>query len=366
MLKKIFLPLFFIFSYSFTYSQSNDHLEQARIDYKNGKIQAVIDNLSPHLSSVESGNKKDAYSLLILSHLYLNNQKQAGELMEDLLAFDPEYLPDEQAPPELWELFHSFRVRPFWALGLKVGANMSLPNVIKTFTLDNFETTEGKYSAGISFATALFLSKPFSEKVELFIQPSFLSANILYEGTAFNYAEITTQETQTLIQVPIAFKLNLGNRSDFTKPSKKINPFIYVGGGFNYLLSSSIKAERVDNFGDNSEFSRQVSEKSNNVSEMRNQITYMALGGIGVEYRMGKSHISLDASYQYSFNNHVRTENRYNSKSLLFDYGYLDSDLNVNRIMITVGYIYSFYKPHKLEKKKRKDNIGDKKNKKKK
>lgn len=348
---------FFIIIISFfcLTSYSQDCLEQSRIDFKDGKIQKVLADLTECFPSIQDINKIEAYRLLILSHLYSNNRSEADRLMKELLAKYPAYVPSEKDPPELWAVFHDFKVSPYLALGIKAGANFSVPTLTKTFTLDNFPSTEGRYSTNLSYALSLFISRPFSEKIEVFTQPSILNTRINYEGVAFGYATTTIVESQNLVQIPLAIKFNLGNRSDFTKVRKKLNPYVYIGGGVNFLTSSSIKAERTDNL---SETSRQVEEVELDITNLREPITYMILGGLGLEYRIGKNHVSLDLNYQYALNNQVNIENRYTDKVLLFDYGYLDSDVNINRFLVSIGYTYSLYKPkserYKLQKQEEK------------
>jgi hypothetical protein len=64
------------------------------------------------------------------------------------------------------------------------------------------------------------------------------------------------------------------------------------------------------------------------------------MGGIGSTYSFRKLNLALDCTYYRSFANITNTDNRYKNENLFYDYYYIDDDLKLDNLTITLSLIY--------------------------
>jgi hypothetical protein len=72
--------------------------------------------------------------------------------------------------------------------------------------------------------------------------------------------------------------------------------------------------------------------------------------GLGAKFRIERHFIFVDLRYNRFLLNSVNRQNRYYSNELIYRYGYVDSDVRIDNLMLTVGFSYGFYKPRKKRK----------------
>ena len=78
---------------------------------------------------------------------------------------------------------------------------------------------------------------------------------------------------------------------------------------------------------------------------MRNKNRQGIILGAGVSYKMKNFLISADAGYRVDVGKHItNSDKRLKNNDLLFKYYYIDNDININRIDITlcVSYIFKY------------------------
>ncbi|MTI38016.1 hypothetical protein E1140_00790 [Fulvivirga lutimaris] len=83
---------------------------------------------------------------------------------------------------------------------------------------------------------------------------------------------------------------------------------------------------------------------------MRNSFNKNIIGGIGLNYRIGYSYVFIDARYSFGMNNIVKSEQQYSSRSLLYNYAFVDDFKRINTVSLSFGYIKPLYKPRKIQK----------------
>lgn len=328
-----------------TPSSCSQSLKEAQKAYEKGNIELIKTKIENCVSSTEYSKieQMQAYRLMILSFLYLDDQANAEKWMNDLLTFEPDYKPNKLLDPiEYIKLYESFNVFPWISVGLSVGINASKARTIWNYNVGNTDgnnTTQNSTGFSINLGTVV----DFNIKKNLFLtsEIQLVTRALRSEKAAFSNSNIVVNESQTSIEAPVSLKYIIFKG--------KIKPYIRLGGGVSLNLSSNQSLSRLKN---DENATPEFSGPEVNVNSSRNPLNLFALVGGGLMFKIGYGHLFVDARYQYGLSNLVKQSNRYESvNARLTSYGYLEDDFAVNSIQINTGYIYSFYKVKKYKKK---------------
>src|SRR5882762_5493581 len=126
-------------------------LRLARSVYENGRLHELEALLNDCVKADQwtTQERVDAYKLLTLAYIYMEEPEKADAMMLNILQTDPEFRPDINIDPaEFVALWGTFRTEPVYRLGVKVVANATQPNVHQYTPLN--EGTE-KYKYGYGF-----------------------------------------------------------------------------------------------------------------------------------------------------------------------------------------------------------------------
>src|SRR5690606_39024778 len=139
-------------------------LRTARATYDEGRLHELPHLLAPCLKSGFTKQEAvEAYKLLVLSYIYLEEPTKADEAMLQLLRTDPYFEINESADAaEFIALYRTFRTWPVYRVGAKVGVNAAQPHVISY--VDAVEGAEVSYSPAISFMSGLVFEIPVAKR----------------------------------------------------------------------------------------------------------------------------------------------------------------------------------------------------------
>jgi hypothetical protein len=140
-MRRFLLPVFFIILTSKAYCQAPScaqTLRLARATYEQGRLHEIESQLKPCLeggfSKDEKQLKVDGYKILCLSYIYLEEPEEADDAMLRILQTDPYFQINPAVDPaEFVALYRSFRTKPVFRIGAKVGPNYTMVNVIKNY-----------------------------------------------------------------------------------------------------------------------------------------------------------------------------------------------------------------------------------------
>ncbi|HAS46035.1 MAG TPA: hypothetical protein DCS93_36470 [Microscillaceae bacterium] len=328
-------------------------LEEAKAAYEEGRINDVPNILNDCMdvfedNKVRKGNfdrnqKIEAYRLLSLTYLYLNEEDNAEKTLLKLLKLEPEYRLKNNEPSEFKNLYGNFRVRPVLAFGGKGGGNIMRFNVSKTFSTNNPQSSTETYTSGVGFQIGGAVELPLNKKLGLFLETYFSGRNYTLNNELFGYASTNYEETQSWIEIPLGVRYNLGDKYNF---SGHLKPYVFAGVSTGLLLNASTVVIRRDRV--SSEELREVTGTAIPVTNLRNSLNISALFGAGVELKQGRGYLVLDVRYYMGLMNAVNAQQRYSINELIFKYGHIDNDFKINNIAISVGYMYPIYKPKKI------------------
>ena len=325
--------------------QCLENLRKAQIIYDEGKLHEIPALLAVGCLKGNELNKEEksqGYRLLILSYIYLDQPDQADQAMLNLLRISPTYKPVEVTDPyELTNLYKTFRTIPIFRWGVKVGINYSMVNIMKTHSVANSTNANGSYSGNINFTFYGFIERDFFQKrFILRAEPSFSLYKTTY--TADNFPDHLGENTIKWkdIENQSWLGLNLLARYPILKKSK-IKPVLILGPSAQYLLSAT-GSNQTSIAGGESASGADLEFITDGV---RKRINLSAVAGIGIVLPTNKTSIVIDLYYQYGL---VNITDKNTASEMSFKYGRAMSDLSLNNINITFGFLQDRYNPKKL------------------
>ncbi len=317
-------------------------LREARSAYEDGNIHIIPDLLAACINDGFSKEEKtEALKLQTLAYTYMDESNQADESMLQLLKTNPEFQMDPaNDPQELIDLYATFRTKPLFRYGLKVGPNLSYGNAHSLNGATNLNNTEqaGAYSSGLGFQVGLTVEAPFKNKFSLNLEAIYASRTIVFENSQLvpGISEIEASEALNTLDIPLSIQYHF--------IESKLNPYLLVGGNVSLAVSNNLTIRRT--IKDHQE----VKENSFDIISMRENLQYGIHAGIGMKSRVGPGFFVLEARFNYGLNNISKQANIYDSPELIHDYYYTDSEHSVNSIAVNIGYLFNYYKPKKLRR----------------
>lgn len=314
-------------------------LRESEKAYEAGHISSIESSLLPCVESegFSKFERLEAYRLIILSKLNDDDEDAANAYFLKLIRLDPEYQVNPATDPsEFVQLYNSYRTNPTFAVGAKVGMNLTTPSSFVPYGISNTGESSGTYTSALNIQFGanldLYLNKKWSVGTDLLL--SFKKYQ--YKNTLLGYSELTVKENQVWLELPVVMKYTMGH--------KKLRYYLQAGAAVSMILSSRSNLVRKD-----------VATQSNqaigpdiNTKDLRNMFNYSLVGGGGVRYKAGYGYVVLDVKYMYGLNNISDPDNKYSNSELIYKYGYIDNNFTLNSLMFSIGYYKSFYKPKKL------------------
>jgi hypothetical protein len=316
-------------------------LRTARATYDQGRLHELPSILEGCIrNGFTEQEKVEAYKLLTLTYIYLEEPTKADEAMLNLLRTDHyfEINPSADAA-EFISLYKTFRTKPVYKIGGKIGANASSPNVVEAVEV-NSGTSKYGYKIGVQFHfnVELPIKGNWVLNPELGITQRTFSYtnNVNFTDTTF---ATKAAEKQTWVTLPVSIQYQF--------PNIKFHPFVALGVEGDYLLGSTFTGSRTRK---GYQF---IEEKSFDLKMQREKFNVSVLASVGAHFKLGGGFVIAEVRYLYGLTavNSKSTAYTVNS-SLPFQYGYADSVFKVNSLSVTAGYVYNIFNPKKLNKRK--------------
>ncbi|MBL7853833.1 MAG: PorT family protein [Cyclobacteriaceae bacterium] len=329
-------------------------LRLARATYEQGRLHEIPNQLEQCLASgftkEEKQLKVEAYKILCLSYIYLEEPEKADQAMLNLKKADPYFEPNPQIDPaEFIALFNTFRKDPIYRIGLRVGGNFSRPHVIEQISAVNL-APDSKYKSSFALQLGAGVDVPFSKRLTLhgellYVQHRFQVTQNVERATTTTDPLLNTfvgAETQNWISLPLGAEYNFLNLN--SKIHQKIRPYVTGGVSVDYLLSATMTAERQR------QDAASIPESS--VELTREKINLSAYAGAGMKMRIASGVFVAEVRYLQGFTNLTSDESAFENQKLLWDYGYADPIFKLNSFSLSISYMQDIFKPKKLIRKK--------------
>src|SRR5258708_35540508 len=238
-MKRFLVRAFIVLVVAGAYAQPNcsQTLRLANSTYEQGRLHELPSLLEGCLKSgFALAERVQAYRLLTLAYIYLEEPEKADASMLALLQHDNEFKVNEAVDPaEFIALYRTFRTTPVYRVGVKFGTNISTPNVISA---DNVTDAVSKYTYGFGFSGALAAEIPFSV---FKIKNLTFNPELYFQIMSFGYTsqdsvrKSTAPRGQNWISLPLTLQYQV------TKG--KFNPYVGLGFETAYLFSDKVSGQ---------------------------------------------------------------------------------------------------------------------------
>lgn len=322
----------------FAQRNCSQKLKDAEISYKNGRLNEVPSILRGCLSS---GFNKDeqvqAYRLLALTYIYLDEQKKAEQAVLSLIRIAPDYkISTTRDPTEFIELFKSFRTVPIVIPTIKAGINNSWVRVRETYLTDNPSLASPTYKIGFGYQLEIDIEIPIIEHISAGTGLHLAGRNFTSSSTFNDFQTLTLKEKQAWIDIPFFAK--------YTHDLKTIHTFLVAGPVISLLYNAKGTVERKNNSGVPNAITTTV-----DLMKLRNGITFGGIIGGGASYKLGKGYALAEIRYHHLFSKVTKSVTLDMIPSLPYEYGYIDDNFSLANVSLSVGYTYPIYSPKKLK-----------------
>ncbi|MDX1627149.1 MAG: porin family protein [Fulvivirga sp.] len=318
-------------------------LRQARTVYDEGRIQALPDMLQGCIDNGFTDEERtEAYRLLILAYLYLDEAEQADATMLALLEDNPQFQINEQADPaELINLYNTFRTKPIFSYGFKGGGNITLIQVLNTYGVHRLDNSDGQYELKPGFQVAAVIEKILKPRLTASLEIYFTGNFNTYTNNFVNTDSLGRfLESQTIILSQSTLSVPVTVQYEVLTDSK-YHPYIFGGLSVQYLMSSTFN-------GETNTASESFEGATVDILNQRKTLNFSGVLGVGSKIQVGKNTFVSELRFNMGLLNQVEESERFTNQTLIYDYGYIDNDFKLHSISLSIGYLLPFYDPKKL------------------
>lgn len=347
----LFLTAWISGSYAQTASVCANTLRTARTTYDEGKMHELPAIMKSCLvSGFTDEEKTEAYRLLVLSYIYLDEPENADQAMLDLLNVSKEFKPnDETDPSEFINLYKTFRTKALFRYGAAGGGNTTLVNVVKKYSvIDNTDGAYGSPTQHLSFQAGLVFEKDFFPKISLKAAALYVSkktehtsSGLLSFENGVNNAELVRPESQAWIALDVLGQYRLSKKDPLDRTSW--NTYVTLGPSIQYLIVNT-RTSVVTNTGGAGE---KGADEDLLISKTNRPLDLGVKVGAGVKRKIGLNYITFELTYVHGLFN--ITDKNFDSGASSFRYGEGSNDINLHQIQFSIGFIAQWFSPKKLE-----------------
>ena len=291
--------------------------------------------------------KVNAYKILANTYIYLEEPEKADESMLNILLTDPYFAINEAVDPaEFVALYKTFRTKPIYRIGAKLGVNGSQPNVTELSTaVEITPDSQYKYQVGLLFGGVAEM--PINDKMTLhgellYLQRKFglnltVDRGLNVEGEPL-LNEFIGVETQNWLSLPVTFEYKIAEG--------KLNPYLAGGVSIDYLLGAKMKGLR------NRASAAAVPETTFELKPQREKLNISAIAAAGIKLKAGGGFFVVEVRYLYGLTNVNSRETAYANELATWDQGYADPTFKLSSLGISGSYVVNIFSPKKKTFKK--------------
>lgn len=326
-------------------------LTRATDEFNAGHLYGIPALLNDCLNKNQNSQwRQRAYLLLAETYLLLEDPVGAENSYLSVLHANPEYLTDATRDPiDLVYLSRKFTATPLFSFYAMLGPNTSPMRIIHDVKVGGESSTRQTYKLRLGWQAGAGAEYHYNERLSF-------SAGLSYVLTGFKH--ITTDlfgpnkdivellDRQTWAVVPLIVK--------YGDHEGKFRPYVYGGYSFNLLLRDkgilNVFNRDLKSMTDE-ELSSSDNETPNlTLNDHRSKLNGSLLIGGGVKYKYKLDYFFVDLRYSFGLKNITNEKNRFNNYSEGLPYPYVDDDMRIDNLAISVGFIHPFYKPRKVKK----------------
>jgi hypothetical protein len=336
----LFVAVLFAGTYVHAQSTCAQTLRLAQSIYDQGRLHELPQLLQKCLeeNSFNDEEKVNAYKLLTLTYIYLEEPAKADENMLALLRTDTEFkVNDAVDPAEFVALYKTFRTYPIYRIGGKLGGLAAAPSVVSSDFVDD---GTNKYTYSLGFNASICAEIPMGVRAKKFtLNPELAFQLLSFKATnsgADAVKETKAAETEAWISMPVLMQYSLYEKNI-------TNVFVSAGVSADYLIASNVKL-----FSDRGDENSTVSENSYPVMEQRKNFNAGVLLSAGFKRKIGTGFLIAEVRYKMGLLPMLTKADTYENYTLVYNYHYVDGIFKLNTLSLSIGYVINRYNPKKL------------------
>jgi hypothetical protein len=343
--------LFFLISYcSFGQAATScvQTLRLARATYEQGRLHEIEGQLKPCLDGGFTKDEKqlevEAYKLLCLSYIYLEEPEKANEAMLNILKKDHDFQINTAVDPaEFVGLYNTFRSKPLFSVGVTFGPNATIPNVTENYSVGGSSAGEGKYSPKVNIQIGLVFEKQLFGKFTAAPELSFSNRSFTYTNPNLFLSDVdgasvanqTGDIKQSWLDLNLLMQYKLGKGI--------LNSYVGFGPNVGMLVKASNTIETTY------ESTGQVTSGSPlDITDNYNKLGFSLIGTAGLKFKFGAIYITANVRYQYGLSKIVNEDSKSNPEAI-YDYALGPNIYSQQNAAFLVGFVYPIFSPKKLQ-----------------
>ena len=351
-MKRTLLLLIFAFSNLFLAAQEQDcnqNLTNAEDSYRAGRLHEVAGKLTSCLKSGFTNPQKiEAYRLLTLTYVYLDEPELAEESFLQILKTDPLYVVPVTDPVEIHYISNKFTAVPIltWHL-LRLGAAFSFGNIFNDGSSSGTVAPNTTFKSKISFDVVSGVDLNFSKNLAIGVELGGKQLRYNVSGVLFP-EDINSSGDQTIIEKSFT-TLHLPVFVRYSKYYGDLRPFVTAGYEFRYTTFQSETNTYVKDGAP-----KKSRDYSNGAGYNRGSNSIFVGGGAMYKIlKTKRDYIMLDIKFNRSINNEVKESNQFDFENnpdaveQLFSYAGFNPLYGVNNLSVTFGYVRPIYDPRR-------------------
>ena len=338
-MKKLYLivSICFVFNNLLAQETCSNKLKTAERYFDEGLLDEIPNMLNPCIKNgFNKAERRDALKLLIQTYLYSDEFDLADKTMLRFLKDFPEYELATSDSREFGNLHKTYETNPIFQLEANGGVSFAFVRVREYFGIEDQNSIKASYSS----RPGLFFKSTYSTKLKESFNVnggiSLSQLNFFYSNQAFDFTTTTGLYTSTYVGLPLSVHYEYGI-SNFVA-------YLRVGIEPSVLLSAKYQFTRTFTTGQ-----EEITGQSDDMMPFRKRIDLKPMFEVGVKYKLGKAYLGLNAGIKLGSIGIVDEDKRYSDLNIVNKYFYVDDDIILHQAYVSFAYIFSFYKPKKIE-----------------
>ena len=312
-------------------------LKLADKEYQVGHFTECLQLIKPCIDKLGKKDVFEAYRLMTLCYISLNDEIRANESAVNLLRHKNNYRDFPYFDPvELTRLLAKYNVWPKLEIGLCAGVNFNSVHLLKNYSVTGLPS---KYLTGTGYQTGF--------SIEYNIMKRFsINSGIQFEGLSYTRtSSYVSGWNQTFKEKMKFFNIPVYGRYYFFE-RKELRLVAEIGMQMQ-MLNSTQSNISLDNLK-----SAEHIENTIDQSNQRNSKLDYGIAGVALKYKIGGGTVCANVRYAFGLNNVVNKDKRYINMDFIMANQYVDSDFSFNPLYISLGYQFPIGKIYAVKLKK--------------
>lgn len=328
------------------------NLLEAQNDYRNGNLYEIPSLLEDCINNgFDRQQKMDAYKLLTLTFLNINQPSAAKRSLTRLMKLNPEFEANPATDPEEFVLLYKkVRQSPQYSFGGQIQGNLSYVLIEKHYSVSSFPNSKGQITPLAGFTAGGHFIYPITYYLSAEAQLNFSKLRFSYSEEFISdpaqvqnnsgLQQIKFVEDQSSIQLPVLLS--------YLIELKKFDLTIKAGAYEQFLINSNFRNVQRDNL---QNISESIKEPKVSMTSNRKRLNTGVQLSVGSLFKVSRYRAGIELGVKGNIfrDDKYASQNARNTDSKVFNNGYIDDQFRTAAFFISLSFskpVYRYnYKP---------------------